>query len=91
METSVQVGGDVTESVVDAPPLMQYRKRLRTWAGHGTGARCNACGRLIQTHEIEYEIELPLSGEEKPQRFQAGSDARSLRFHFSCYRNWSGR
>jgi hypothetical protein len=60
-------------------PLAPYRKPLRTWAGHGTGAVCDRCREPIQAHEIEYEIEL------------AGSEARSLRFHFSCYRNWAGK
>ena len=53
---------------------------LRTWAGHGTGATCNGCGGLIQPSEIEYEIELP-----------EGSDARTLHFHFACYRSWVRR
>ena len=52
---------------------------LRTWAGHGTGVRCNGCGEPIQAHEIEYEVEMP-----------AGSEAATLNFHLACYRNWTG-
>jgi hypothetical protein len=61
-------------------PLMPYREPLRTWAGHGSGALCNGCGRSIKSQEIEYEIELP-----------PGGHLRSLHFHFACYRNWTGR
>ncbi len=60
--------------------LMPYREPLRTWAGHGTGALCNGCGGKIRASEIEYEIEMP-----------TGSPARTLHFHFVCYRNWTGR
>jgi hypothetical protein len=93
METYVRVGGDATEEV--SVPPMPYRKPLRTWAGHGSGATCNGCGGTIQPHEIEYEIELPVSGRgatnAEPLRYQADSDGKSLRFHFACYRSWTGR
>lgn len=55
-------------------------KPLRTWAGHGTGASCDGCGRVIQAHEIEYEIEQA-----------SGSNLTSLHFHFACYRSWTDR
>jgi hypothetical protein len=75
MEMSVPGGSGATESDV-----IPSRKPLRTWAGHGTGATCNGCGRSIHPPDIEYEIQLP-----------AGSEERSLRFHFACYRTWMGR
>ena len=78
MEMSVRTGPETTENV--ELPLAQQREPLRTWAGHGTGAICNACGAPIQAHEIEYEVEMP-----------AGSGAPSLLFHLMCYRNWTGR
>jgi hypothetical protein len=53
---------------------------LRTWAGSGSGATCNLCGRSISVHEIEYEIELAPS-----------EGARSLHFHFRCYRAWAAQ
>jgi len=53
-------------------------KRLRTWAGHGSGALCNGCGTTIREQEIEYEIEMP-----------EGSAVPTLHFHFSCYREWA--
>jgi hypothetical protein len=97
-------GSRVTEPM--DVPLTPYRKPLRTWAGHGTGAVCDRCHEPIQPHEIEYEIEL--GGEDGSTARSralpnqgtadwhsamslAGSEARSLRFHFSCYRNWAGR
>ena len=78
MEMSVRTGRETAEAT-DSPP-MQQREPLRTWAGHGTGAICNACGAPIQAHEIEYEVEMP-----------AGSAAPTLNFHLMCYRNWTGR
>jgi len=78
MATSVRAGSERSEQL-DAT-LLPNRERLRTWAGHGTGAICNGCGGAIEVHEVEYEIEMP-----------QGSDASSLHFHFVCYRNWTGR
>jgi hypothetical protein len=78
MGMSVRTGSETAEKV--DLPRMQQREPLRTWAGHGTGAICNACGAPIQAHEIEYEVEMP-----------AGSSAPTLNFHLMCYRNWTGR
>jgi len=78
MEMSVWTGSETAEKV--DLPLMRQREPLRTWAGHGTGAICNACGAPVQAHEIEYEVEMP-----------AGSAAPTLNFHLMCYRNWTGR
>ena len=73
-----------TSGNVDLPgrpsPLMPNPKRLRTWAGYGTGQTCNGCGGSIGPREIEYEIEMP-----------EGSDSPTLHFHFGCYRDWSAR
>ena len=57
----------------EAPPV---RRPLRTWAGHGTGIACNACGAAINEKDIEYEVEL-----------SSGSDG-TLHFHFNCYQDW---
>jgi hypothetical protein len=78
MEMSVRIASETAETV--DLPLMRQREPLRTWAGHGTGAICNACGAPIQAHEIEYEVEMP-----------AGGEAPTLNFHLMCYRNWTGR
>jgi len=78
MEMSVRTGSEMAEEA--DLPLVRKREPLRTWAGHGTGAICNACGAPIQAHEIEYEVEMP-----------AGSSAPTLNFHLMCYRNWTGR
>jgi hypothetical protein len=78
METSPLRANTGPDTVVE--PLMPYREPLRTWAGHGTGAVCNGCALTIQSHEIEYEIEMP-----------RGGAAPTLHFHFVCYRNWTGR
>ena len=82
--------GQVRDETTDKPhvPLKPYRKPLRTWAGHGTGAQCNGCGETIQAQDIEYEIELPTHGEERPLRFQPDGNVSSLHFHFGCYKNW---
>ena len=79
METSSLRAVNGTTEQADAA-LMPYPKPLRTWAGHGTGAGCSGCGRAIQAHEIEYEIEMP-----------EGSNVTSLHFHFVCYRGWADR
>ena len=89
METSIQAGSDLIGDI--DVTLTPYRQPLRTWAGRGTGATCHGCGGSIQPHEIEYEIELPASGGNRSLRYQPSSDAQSLRFHFGCYRNWTGR
>ena len=78
MEMSVRTGSETAEKVDS--PLVRQREPLRTWAGHGTGAICNACGAPVQAHEIEYEVEMP-----------AGSATPTLNFHLMCYRNWTGR
>lgn len=81
--------GQVRDETTDKPlPLKAYRKPLRTWAGHGTGAQCNGCGEAIQSHDIEYEIELPTQDEQRPLRFQPSNNGRSLHFHLGCYKNW---
>jgi hypothetical protein len=78
MEMSVRTGSETTETADSS--LLQQRGPLRTWAGHGTGVTCNGCGEPIQSHEIEYEVEMP-----------PGSDVPALNFHLVCYRNWTGR
>ena len=59
---------------------LREESRLRTWAGHGSGAICNGCGATIREQEIEYEIEMP-----------QGSEVPTLHFHFNCYRDWAKR
>jgi hypothetical protein len=87
-----------TQMAEQLDPPTPYRKPLRTWAGHGTGAICHGCNEIIQAHEIEYEIELaPGEGAaavgalRSRTPYQARGEGRSLRFHFSCYRNWTGK
>lgn len=53
---------------------------LRTWAGQGTGLTCHLCGRPIEAHEIEYEVELPPEG-----------GGQRLRFHFRCQQAWEAQ
>ena len=90
METWIRAGSELPGDIDVA--LVPYRKPLRTWAGRGTGATCHRCGGSIQPHEIEYEIELPVSGGgPRSLRYQPSSDGESLRFHFRCYKNWTGR
>lgn len=50
---------------------------LRTWAGQGTGHKCNLCGRPIEPDEIEYEVELA-----------PADSGKHLRFHFRCQQLW---
>jgi hypothetical protein len=61
----------------DERQLLPYEEPARTWAGHGTGGLCNACGLVVNAHDIEYEVELVTAG-----------SVRTLRFHFNCYRIW---
>ena len=62
---------------VEEQRTLPYEEPTRTWAGHGTGALCNFCGRAINAQDIEYEVELLANG-----------SARNLHFHFNCYRVW---
>jgi hypothetical protein len=80
METWAQGGSETTKNVDVAP--VPYTQALRTWAGHGTGATCSACGTVIKVSEIEYEVEVYPA---------PGSDVLTLHFHLICYRNWTGR
>jgi hypothetical protein len=80
MISMVRTGSGTAENV--DVPLMPYREPLRTWAGHGTGATCSACGDAIKVSEIEYEVEVPPD---------PGSDVLTLHFHLVCYKNWTGR
>ena len=78
METSMLAESGTTTGAERQP--LQNEERLRTWAGYGSGALCNGCGRAVQEHEIEYEVEMP-----------RGSEVATLHFHFACYRTWSAR
>ncbi|HXR90286.1 MAG TPA: hypothetical protein VN750_08390 [Steroidobacteraceae bacterium] len=69
----VQPGTFALESQDNASPA---QKPPRTWAGHGTGTLCSACGIAIEEKDIEYEVEM-----------QRGS-LRTLHFHFNCYQDW---
>lgn len=61
-------------------PILPYQEPLRTWAGRGTGVRCDLCGLAINAQDIEYEVELaPETG------------VRGLHFHFNCYRLWESQ
>jgi len=75
MDTSSAAGNEAADRL--DVPLMPYRRPLRTWAGHGTGATCHRCGLTIEAHDIEYEVELAPPG-----------NHTGLRFHFKCYRTW---
>jgi len=69
----VQPGTFSLENQEGASPV---QRPLRTWAGHGTGIPCNACGMAIDEKDIEYEVEMP-----------RGS-LQTLHFHFNCYQDW---
>ncbi len=59
-------------------PALPQRRRIRTWAGRGSGASCNLCKDTIGAHEIEYEVELMV--QDAPQ---------VLRFHVTCHHEWA--
>jgi hypothetical protein len=69
---------DVEKAELQALP---YQEPLRTWAGRGSGVRCNLCGAPIRTQDIEYEVELHVPA----------GDSRGLHFHFNCYRLWESQ
>ena len=46
----------------------------KTWAGHGSGTHCAACGELIKPTEIEFEADLP--------------SGLTLRLHRLCHDVW---
>jgi len=74
----VQPGTFALESQDNASPA---QKPPRTWAGHGTGTLCSACGIAIEEKDIEYEVEL----------LAPAGDSRGLHFHFNCYRDWESQ
>ena len=57
---------------------LPYRKPQRTWAGYGSGERCDLCSTPIGPKQIEYEVELSLS-----------APGRTLHLHFDCYQKWA--
>jgi hypothetical protein len=69
-------GKSKSKSTFNGPqaPALSVREPLRTWAGQGTGRLCTLCGRPIEAHQIEYEVEL--------------TAGRRLRFHFTCQQDW---
>lgn len=59
-------------------PGVPYFKPCRTWAGHGSGTRCDLCGQPIDSDQIEYEVEpAPDAGDPV------------LNLHLACYETWS--
>ena len=56
---------------------LPQREMVRTWAGRGSGALCDLCRHPIETHEVEYEVEV-----------MAQSPVQVLRFHLTCYQQW---
>ncbi len=59
-------------------PAIAYRPPQRAWAGHGTGARCDLCGDVIEPNQIEYEVEL-----------QSAPVREVLYMHLDCYYDWA--
>ena len=57
--------------------------RDRLWGGPGSGASCAACGRVIEHHEMEYEVECSPSAE--------GDGQASYRFHVQCFAAWESK
>lgn len=49
----------------------------RTWAGRGSGARCDLCHLRIDEDQIEYEVEV---GEARN---------RIITLHLACYEQWT--
>ncbi len=73
MEVARKPRGAADASLACVP----YRKPIRTWAGHGSGALCDLCHLPIEADQIEYELEL-------------SSDAcvPVLNMHLGCYEEW---
>lgn len=68
-------------------PILPYQEPLRTWAGRGTGVRCDLCGSAINAQDIEYEVELAHGS----AGLAPETGARGLHFHFNCYRLWESQ
>jgi hypothetical protein len=47
----------------------------KMYAGHGSGATCDACGEAIQPAQVEYELNYP-------------DEHRTLRLHLHCAGLW---
>jgi hypothetical protein len=58
---------------------LPYREPSRAWAGHGNGTGCQLCLEPIESHEIEYEIELD----------EEGAEPLVLHMHVECYLEWA--
>lgn len=58
-------------------PGLPRKTMDRTWAGPGSGARCDLCHRVIDEDQVEYEVEL--------------SEARNriITLHLECYERWT--
>src|ERR1700730_1854423 len=50
---------------------------VRLWGGSGTQCPCEACERIIEPDEVEYELE-----------FSDGTNSITLRLHRECWENW---
>jgi hypothetical protein len=51
---------------------------VRLWGGSGSQCSCEACERIIEPDEVEYELE-----------FSDGTQSITLRLHRECWENWS--
>jgi hypothetical protein len=49
----------------------------RLSAGYGALARCDGCNDVIETDEIEYELE-----------FRCGANGLTIRLHRECWETW---
>ena len=49
----------------------------RTWGGRGSNEPCALCDVIIQSNEVEYEIEA-----------DAAPAGQLYRFHFGCHEAW---
>jgi hypothetical protein len=71
---------------------LPYRAPARAWAGAGSGVVCALCRKVIQSNEIEYELELTTD----PQLHRdAGLPSEAtqpliLHMHIACYQEWAG-
>ena len=50
---------------------------VKLWAGHGSLARCEGCGQVIGSDEMEFELQ-----------FRQGAETATIKLHRECWEPW---
>lgn len=67
-----------------SPPDDEQSGPFKLWAGSGTGKRCDYCGKVILSDDVQYDVEVTGSSGGGEKTLRSGT----LSFHLGCYDRW---